>query len=331
MTKKRTPEERKQHSFLRLTAGQYAIDHSTKAASSLFTLSSNVIKYHKRKLLQYPRFHPLQHGGLRHYKFSPVEHENLRTLLWILVQEDPTRKLSQFVEELNNSGYQCSKEFVRKIFVSWRWSWKIPSYQQLLKYTPRNVERYGDWVEFIVTADLSRVKFCDEAHFVSKDLSRRRAIGPRNTSTILIRNESFAETYSVSLLCCLDSEKPLYISSRVDSNTQIDFFKFVIDLIDNGYLKSGDILVCDNASVHGGLQTIEVLLAFIRSYGIELLYLPAYSPELNPCELVFAQVKRHLREYRDQRVSLLVDIAIAFALVAPDNINQYYRKCSSFE
>jgi len=247
------------------------------------------------------------------------------------VQEDPTRKISQFVEELRNSGYQCSNEFVRKIFVSWKWSWKVPSFQQLLKYTPRNIERYGDWVEFIVTADLSRIKFCDEAHFVSRDVSPRRAIGPRNTNTILIRNESFAETYSVSLLCCLDLEKPLYISSRVDSNTQIDFFTFVIDLIDNGYLKSGDFLVCDNASVHGGLQTIEVLLAFVHSYGIELLYLPAYSPELNPCELVFAQVKRHLREYRDQRISLMVDIEIAFALVTTDNLMHYYHKCSSFQ
>jgi len=235
------------------------------------------------------------------------------------------------MEELRNSGYQCSKEFVRKIFVSWKWSWKVPSFQQLLKYTPRNLQRYGDWVEFITTADLSRVKFCDEAHFVSRDVSRRRAIGPQNTTTILIRNESFAETYSVSLLCCLDLEKPLYISSRVDSNTQIDFFKFVIDLIDNQFLRPGDFLVCDNASVHGGLQTIEVLLAFIRSYGIELLYLPAYSPELNPCELVFGQVKRHLRDYRDQRIPLIVDIAIAFGLITIANLFQYYGKCCYFE
>jgi len=40
----------------------------------------------------------------------------------------------------------------------------------------------------------------DEVHFVSKDVSRRRALGPSGVNIILIRNEHFAETYSFSCL-----------------------------------------------------------------------------------------------------------------------------------
>jgi len=36
----------------------------------------------------------------------------------------------------------------------------------------------------------------DEVHVVSKDVSRRRALGPSGVNVILIRNENIAETYA---------------------------------------------------------------------------------------------------------------------------------------
>ncbi len=41
---------------------------------------------------------------------------------------------------------------------------------------------------------------------------------------------------------------PVVIDVREDSNIQWDFFKFIYSVISEGYLKSGDFLVCDNAS-----------------------------------------------------------------------------------
>jgi transposase len=47
-------------------------------------------------------------------------------------------------------------------------------------------------------------------------------------------------------------------------------------------------LVMDNAGTHHSTQ-------FSRPSGIESLYLPAYSPELNPCERFFGEVRRALK------------------------------------
>jgi transposase len=47
-------------------------------------------------------------------------------------------------------------------------------------------------------------------------------------------------------------------------------------------------LVMDNAGTHHSTQ-------FNRPSGIESLYLPAYSPELNPCERFFEEVHRALK------------------------------------
>jgi transposase len=127
----------------------------------------------------------------------------------------------------------------------------------------------------------------------------------------------------------LDTEDCTYISGRTESNAQEDFFKFVVECVQGGYLTQGDTLVCDNASVHGGSETLETLLQYLKLKGVKLVYLPTYSPELNPCELIFAQVKRYLREHRNLHIPLIDDIIAAFSLVTHENIQNYYNKCCS--
>jgi transposase len=58
-----------------------------------------------------------------------------------------------------------------------------------------------------------------------------------------------------------------------------------------GYLKSGDILVCDNAAIHAGAEILADLIELIHLNNIELRFLPAYSPEFNLAELVFEFIK----------------------------------------
>ena len=56
-------------------------------------------------------------------------------------------------------------------------------------------------------------------------------------------------------------------------------------------LPGGSVLVLDNASFHQGKR----LEALARERGVELLYLPAYSPDLNPIEHFWATLKNALR------------------------------------
>jgi transposase len=52
-------------------------------------------------------------------------------------------------------------------------------------------------------------------------------------------------------------------------------------------LRPGDVVVMDNLSAHKAAGVEEA----IRAVGASLLYLPAYSPDLNPIEQVFAKLK----------------------------------------
>ena len=158
-------------------------------------------------------------------------------------------------------------------------------------------------------------------------MARRRAIGPIGQKVIVTKCSIPKETYSVSCLIGLHNERHLFISSKKNSNNQYDFVDFLMEAIENQYLEAGDFLILDNASVHGASDTIDLLHNLLTNFNINLVYLPTYSPELNPVELVFAMVKKHLRDYFDHSFTLLQNIEISFALVQPNNIFNFYKNC----
>lgn len=57
-------------------------------------------------------------------------------------------------------------------------------------------------------------------------------------------------------------------------------------------LKPGDIVVMDNLGSHKGKAVRQA----IRQTGARLLFLPKYSPDLNPIEQLFAKIKHWLRK-----------------------------------
>lgn len=68
-------------------------------------------------------------------------------------------------------------------------------------------------------------------------------------------------------------------------------------------LAPGDIVVMDNLSSHKSNAIHEA----IEGAGAELLFLPPYSPDLNPIEQVFAKLKHLLRKAAKRTVEALWD------------------------
>jgi hypothetical protein len=143
------------------------------------------------------------------------------------------------------------------------------------------------------------------------------------------------------------------------TNKAMDFFSCVIDMVETGALVTGDVLVLDNARIHWAYAIQAPLINFLYLVGVQLMFLPTYSPELNPCEvtrslsdhhsprtraltcvhihnandstqlftqLVFGDAKKWLWKYRGSR-TFLAEVAIAFNQVTYSNVVGYYLKC----
>ena len=70
-------------------------------------------------------------------------------------------------------------------------------------------------------------------------------------------------------------------------------------------LKPGDVIILDNLGSHKG----KAVRAAIRAAGAHLLFLPKYSPDLNPIEQVFAKLKTLIRKIGARTYDALGDAA----------------------
>ena len=89
-------------------------------------------------------------------------------------------------------------------------------------------------------------------------------------------------------------------------------------------LSPGDVVVMDNLSSHKHPRVREL----VESCGAELLYLPPYSPDFNPIEMIWSKVKRLLRSAAARTVEALHDaFAAAMEAVTLGDIRGCFRHC----
>ncbi len=87
-------------------------------------------------------------------------------------------------------------------------------------------------------------------------------------------------------------------------------------------LSPGDIVVMDNLSSH----KIDGIRQAIEDRGARLLYLPPYSPDLNPIEMAFAKLKALLRKAAERTVDALCDISgQALDTFTPQECVNYFK------
>ena len=108
----------------------------------------------------------------------------------------------------------------------------------------------------------------------------------------------------------------------IEAATDADIFLAYVEQVLSPKLKPGDIVVMDNLSSHkvGGVRES------LEKAGAELLYLPAYSPDLNPIEKAWAKLKQLLRSAK-ARTKEALDQAITNALqrISTDDAKAWFR------
>lgn len=87
-------------------------------------------------------------------------------------------------------------------------------------------------------------------------------------------------------------------------------------------LAPGDIVILDNLGSHKGQAARNA----IRARGAHLIFLPPYSPDLNPIEQVFAKLKHLLRDAQPRDVEATWrKVGELLDLFSPDECANYFR------
>ncbi len=66
-------------------------------------------------------------------------------------------------------------------------------------------------------------------------------------------------------------------------------------------MSPGDVVILDNLSSHKSARAAEAL----KKKGAWFLFLPPYSPDLNPIEMAFSKLKAHLRKAKARTIEAL--------------------------
>jgi transposase len=167
--------------------------------------------------------------------------------------------------------------------------------------------------------DPTKLVFIDESGFKTS-LSRHYGWAPRGEKPIIITLKHGKNVTLIGGIALDGVRAQRTLETTVDGPTFIAFL--AEDL--GPSLRPGDIVVMDGPRVH----RVEGVAEELAKWGAKPLYLPAYSPELNPIEMCWALMKAFVRGRSPRVVSRLVEtIAEAWSRVTADICASWVRHC----
>ena len=151
-------------------------------------------------------------------------------------------------------------------------------------------QQRADWMRHrlpAIAARPERVVFLDETA-VKTNLTRLRGRAPRGER--LTMDAPFGSWGTQTLIAGLTADAliaPWVIKGAMDGSAFAAYVRKVLV----PEIEPGTVAVLDNLATHRNVEAARTL----REHGCWFLYLPPYSPDLNPIEQAFSKLKAHLR------------------------------------
>jgi transposase len=157
---------------------------------------------------------------------------------------------------------------------------------------PDVVQSRAQWRSWSRDTDAKRLIFVDET-WAKTNMTRLRGRAPRGER--LIDKTPHGHWKTTTLIAALDVEG-MRCSTVVDGSVNGDVFEAFVEQVLVPQLKPGDVVIMDNLSSHKRARVQDL----IEAAQAELMYLPPYSPDLNPIEMIFSKSKQQLRTLKNR-------------------------------
>ena len=175
------------------------------------------------------------------------------------------------------------------------------------------------WRAFQSEMDIDKLVFLDESGI---NTGMTRLYGRSSSKERIIDyvpDVRFEQTSILSSIRANGDMVPLVFEGALNG----ELFKAYISqsLVPN--LREGDIVIMDNLTSH----KVKGVIALITAAGASVVYLPPYSPDLNPIEMMWSKMKAYLRKVKARtKKSLETAIAEALNLVTASDILGWFTE-----
>ena len=164
---------------------------------------------------------------------------------------------------------------------------------------PDVARRREQWRKYQGRIDPGRLVFIDET-WTKTNMTPLRGWGPLGAR---VKGKApFGRWKTMTFLAALRCDRieaPCLFDGPINGES---FLAYVRDFL-VPTLAAGDVVIMDNLGSHRGKPVRRA----IRAAGAKLLFLPKYSPDLNPIEQVFSKLKHLLRKAQARSYEALLD------------------------
>jgi len=231
------------------------------------------------------------------------------------INENPDLTLEELIDELSlpltPSGLHRKLD---RMGLSYKKKTLHPSAQQRQDVQ----EKREEWREIQPILDPKKLAFLDES---SVNLAMTRLYGRAPTNERVndyVPDVRFQRLSILSTVKLDGTQIPFVFNGTLNSEL---FKKYVEDFLAPTLL-SGDILIMDNLSAHKAKGVLDS----ITERGVITLFLPTYSPDFNPIEMLWSKMKAFLRKMKARTYDSLIDaIHLALDYISPDDIAAWFK------
>jgi len=154
--------------------------------------------------------------------------------------------------------------------------------------------RRARWKAYQHLVAAQRLVFIDET-WVKTNMAPLRGWGPRGRRLKAFAPYGHWKTLTfIAALRCDRIDAPWVVDGPING----ELFALYVEKVLAPTLSAGDVVVMDNLGSHKG----KAIRSAIRNRGARLVFLPPYSPDLNPIEQVFAKLKHLMRKAQPRDV-----------------------------
>ena len=177
-----------------------------------------------------------------------------------------------------------------------------------------------EWLEFQRSVAPNRLVFLDESG-AKTNMTRRYGRSVKGMRCHDSAPNGHWETVTILSSLRLDgSTESVVFDGAVDR----EMFDEYINVFLAPCLRPGDIVIADNLSAHKSQKSYDA----IKMKHAELIFLPAYSPDLNPIEKMWSKVKQILRGMQARtHEDLFEGIGKALGLVSASDAQGWFKSC----